>query len=259
MNSPKVSICIPAYEMHGKGALFLAESLDRIKTQTYQNYEVVISDNSVTDMIFNVYQTFKDLINIKYIKHNGRKTMSPNTNNAIRYSDGDLIKILFLDDFFFDDNSLSLLLRAYFETKRPWIISACTHSVDGQHFFNSMTPYYTDKIFLGNNTISSPSVVMFERQVEVLFDEELTWLMDCDFYKRMYKCFGLPGICEEVTVVNRVGTHQVSQSGVIREIQITELRYIMQKYPLDISFSDRIKIIKYLIPRQFRDLMKKFT
>ena len=259
MTTPKISICIPAYEMHGKGALFLAESLRRIRTQTYQNYEVVISDNSTTEMIFDVYQTFKDLINIKYIKHNGSKTMSPNTNNAIKYSNGDLIKILFLDDFFADDNALHLLLRAYFEAKRPWIISGCTHSIDGQHFFNSMIPYYNDKIFLGNNTISSPSVIMFERQSEVLFDDELTWLMDCDFYKRMHDCFGPPGTCAEVTVVNRLGAHQVSNAGVNRSRKIRELKYVMKKHAASVNLWDRLLLVRHWIStKQLRMLTRYF-
>ena len=50
----KVSICIPTYEMKGFGANYLDHSLSVLEKQTYQNFEVIISDHSTTPLIENV-------------------------------------------------------------------------------------------------------------------------------------------------------------------------------------------------------------
>jgi hypothetical protein len=34
-------------------------------------------------------------------------------------------------------------------------------------------------------------------------DESLNWLMDCEYYKRMYDIHGEPSILDKFTVVNR--------------------------------------------------------
>ena len=47
----KISICIPTWEQYGKGVNFLKNNFDRILTQTYKNFNVIISDHSKNDEI----------------------------------------------------------------------------------------------------------------------------------------------------------------------------------------------------------------
>jgi len=49
----KISIAIPCYEMHGRGTEMLQYSLNTIKKQVNSDFEVVISDHSKNDDIFN--------------------------------------------------------------------------------------------------------------------------------------------------------------------------------------------------------------
>jgi glycosyltransferase involved in cell wall biosynthesis len=44
--NPSVSVCVPVYN----GELFLRETLDSILVQTFQDYEIVVSDNASTDL-----------------------------------------------------------------------------------------------------------------------------------------------------------------------------------------------------------------
>ena len=55
----KVSICIPTYEMKGFGANYLDHSLSVLEKQTYQNFEVIISDHSTTPLIENVCKKYQ--------------------------------------------------------------------------------------------------------------------------------------------------------------------------------------------------------
>jgi hypothetical protein len=60
--------------------------------------------------------------------------------------------------------------------------------------------------------------------------ENLFNLMDCDYYKRCYNKFGEPKILNAITVVNRIGNHQATNTIVNPELEIKELNYIKQKF-----------------------------
>jgi glycosyltransferase involved in cell wall biosynthesis len=259
MSEPLISICIPTYEMSGKGLEFLRQSVERIKNQNFTRFEVVVSDNSRNDDIKRYCENQIKFLNLIYVKNERKIGISANINFAIKHARADVIKVLFQDDFFYHNRALDNLYKVWKEKDRKWLVSASVHSHDGESFYLTLVPKFHPKIFLGSNTISSPSVLMISRKHAPEFDENLTWLMDCDYYKMCFDQFGLPAICEEPTIVNRVGEHQVSQSGVTRKIQIAELRYVMQKYAADLSFFDRLKVIKYLMPTHFRNIIRKFT
>lgn len=51
MNNPFFSISIPTYGYNGKGSEFLNFSLYKLSSQTFKNFEVVISDHSTDNTI----------------------------------------------------------------------------------------------------------------------------------------------------------------------------------------------------------------
>jgi hypothetical protein len=71
---------------------------------------------------------------------------------------------------------------------------------------------------------------MFKNDNILLFDEKLIWLMDVDYYKRLYDKHGLPVVCNDICIVNRVHTNQVSNTLATDEIKEAELQYIINKY-----------------------------
>ena len=50
MNNPKVSICIPTYNQ----VIYLKRTIDSVFEQTYTDYEIIITDDSPTDVVFDV-------------------------------------------------------------------------------------------------------------------------------------------------------------------------------------------------------------
>ena len=62
----KVSVCIPRYEMKGKGAEYLDHSFNLLYAQSYKNFEVIISDNSKNDNIKKLCEIWSDKLNINY-------------------------------------------------------------------------------------------------------------------------------------------------------------------------------------------------
>jgi hypothetical protein len=149
-----------------------------------------------------------------------------NINNAIKHASRDIIKILFQDDFLYDEHSLEKQLECF---KSDWMVTACCH-YNGKEIYKPYYPKYHNNIQYGENTISSPSVLMFKNKNILEFDENLFWLMDVDYYKRLYNMFGSPSICSYITVVNREHENQVSNTLATEEIKKQELEYIIKKY-----------------------------
>lgn len=226
-----LSVCIPAYEMRGNGTRFLEHSFNILKKQTFKEFEVVVSDQSDNEDIQNLCNKWSSDLNIKHsYNRSARRQSSTNANNAVAHASGDIVRLLFQDDFLFDENSLETEMVHFTGNQNCWMVSACCHTKDGLNLVNPFYPKYHDAIHYGNNTISSPSVITLKRDSFVGFDENLFWLMDVEFYKRMYDTCGLPAVCNYITAVNREHKDQVSNTIATEEIKKKELEYIINKY-----------------------------
>lgn len=194
---PKISIVTPVYDMKDKNKFLerLSKSIDR---QNFKDFEWVISENG--------------------------KGMAANTNEGINRAKGDILKIIFMDDYFAHDNSL-LKISETFEGR--WLVTACEH--DNGTRGNPHYAWYNEEIHTGNNTIGSPSVLAFENEDPLLFDESLTWMLDCDLYKRLYDRYGVPTVLDDINVVIGIGEHQMTNL-IDNETKIKETNSLIKKY-----------------------------
>jgi hypothetical protein len=225
-----MSIAIPTYEAYGKGSEYLEFQFHKFLTQTFKDFEIVISDHSQNEDIYNLCDKYSTLLNIKYIRNNTKiGNSSANLNNAIKYCSGDFIKIIFQDDFLYENSSLEHIINSL-NDQSTWLITACDHSIDCKNFIRPLYPNYHDKIYLGYNTISSPSVLCIKNNKEtILFDENLIWLMDVDYYKQCFNKFGYPQILNIITVVNRISNTQLTNH-ISEYIKKQELSIVIEKY-----------------------------
>ncbi len=237
-----LSVCIPTYEMNGVGHVFLKQSFDILTRQSFKDFDVVISDHSRTDVIKDLCDEYTSRLDIHYYRYNEKiGSSSANLNNAITKATGKMLKILFQDDFLYDENSLQNIANNFDVIKDRWLVTACEHSKDGVNYYRPFYPKYNDKIYLGNNTISSPSVLTIKNERPLLFDENLTWFMDCDYYKRCHDAFGDPKILNAINVVNRTGAHQVSSTVADKALRKREYRYILEKYRKSMQFLEKVR------------------
>lgn len=226
-----LSICIPTYEMKGSGHVFLKHTFTILSNQTFKDFEIIISDHSKNDEIKNLCDIYKEMLDIKYYKNNENiGNSSANINNAMKKAKGKLVKILFQDDFLYDEKSLEVIVSDFNLTKDHWLVTACAHTRDGMLFFKPHYPKYNKNIHLGKNTIGSPSVLTIKNENPLFFDEKLIWLMDCDYYKRCYNAYGLPKVIDDINVVIGVGEHQVTNTKATFRIRQAEYQYILDKY-----------------------------
>jgi glycosyltransferase involved in cell wall biosynthesis len=228
----KISICIPTWEQYGKGVEFLKNTFESILIQSYKNFNVIISDHSKNDDIKLLCNLYSDKFEIRYFKNNELLGNGPaNTNNSIIHADGDIIKILFQDDFFYQKNALESIIKEFESDECNWLVTGCNHTYDnGKNFVNFMIPRWNDDIIIGVNTISSPSVLSFRNKDVCLFDEELTMLMDCEMYYQLYIKYGLPKIITDFLITNRMHQHQIS-SLYTKDIHL-EIKHIKNKHKI---------------------------
>lgn len=233
----RFSIAIPTWESYGRGGEFLDDLLRTIEIQTFKDFEVCISDHCENDEVLNVVKTFEDKFNIVYSKNDENRGNGPaNTNKAIDMCSGDIIKVMFQDDFFYDDESLEKIDKELTHSDRKWLVNGCNHTKnDGHSFYWEMYPRWNERLLQGVNTISSPSVLSFRKEVTNRFDETLVYFMDCEFYYGMNAAYGLPVFLDDVLVSNRVGEYSVTTnvSHKNRDYYVNkETKYCKEKYGL---------------------------
>lgn len=103
---PKVSICVPAYG-NPEG---IRRLLDSVAAQSYQDYEVVLTDDSADESVRRAVQE-AGLCRLRYQKNEIRLGASGNWNEAVRLAEGDYIKMMHHDDWFTDGDSLGRFVR----------------------------------------------------------------------------------------------------------------------------------------------------
>ena len=197
--------------MKGDGLFFLELNLTRILHQTHKNVEVIVSDHSINDEIEKLCEKFSSKLNIKYLRNEvDRGSSSANMNNGIIHSTGSIIKILMQDDYLHMTNALENIIRAFSENNIDWLVSGCVYGGKDGLSRGNMFPLYTENILSGNNRIGSPSVLTIKNEEPILFNKDLIWLMDCDYYKRCYDKFGQPFILNEHQVFISQHEHQLT-------------------------------------------------
>lgn len=212
-----VSIAISTYEANGHGASFTRKLLESIVMQTYRPLEIVIADHSLDDAVAAVVRDAVNAVNavevnIRYIHNpNDRGSSSANTNLAIDSCTGDIIKILFGDDYFSHPNAITQIVNAFnTHPESVWLVTGCNHTKDGNNVYRPHIPKLNPNLCIGNNTVGCPSVVAIRSSVRERFDTSLKWLMDTEMYHRLLLTHGKPIIINNELVTIRQHPNQVT-------------------------------------------------
>jgi len=231
-----VSIAIPVYEMNSMGKYFLDISLKKIADQTYKDIQVVISDHSINSELEELCNLYSEKLNILYLKNvEKRGSSSANLNNAIKNCKGQIIKILMQDEFLYDNSSIEKIKNIFINNEEAyWLLSGCIYGTSEFDVKGNMYPIYSDDIVRGINTIGSPSMLTIKNEDLEFFDENLLWVMDCEYYKRMFDKFGAPIIVKEHQVF--VAQHKDQVTSILsEEVKKTEVNYLIKKYSYELK------------------------
>ncbi len=229
-----ISICIPAY----KHPDFLKRLLDSISIQSYGNFEVILSDDSPDQEVERLANLYSSKFPIKYFHNSVPKGTPGNWNQAICQAGGTWIKLMHDDDWFSDKESLLQFVKAIeLNPGSGFIFSAYKniHLDSGagrEVFINQFRLRWLKRnpvTLFAQNGVGPPSAVMHKANPAILYDTEMRWLVDIDFYIRLLSKEN-PAYLAKPLVNIGVSEEQVTRSSYRqRSIEIPESFRILNK------------------------------
>jgi glycosyltransferase involved in cell wall biosynthesis len=184
-NPPLVSVVIPTYNRPH----LIGRAVQSVLNQTYQNFEIVVIDDSPNDETEQIIKSFNDQ-RIKYIKNKERKGPSAARNQGIKASDPQSKYIAFLDD---DDEYLPQLLEKAVKKleENSDIVMVCTDAEmrdENGRFIREMRWNFNRDFWrqaIGNGSVVRRDLFFKEN---IWFDENLVVLLeDVDISLRALK------------------------------------------------------------------------
>lgn len=95
---PRVSVVMPAYN----DQRYVAETIQSVLAQTYQDFQFIITNNGSTDETGNIIKTFTDP-RIKLLTLEKNRGHCGGMNNSIRAAQGEFLALLNADDLYAPD------------------------------------------------------------------------------------------------------------------------------------------------------------
>ena len=210
----EISIALPVYEFKGDGVKYIDELFASLAKQSFTDFDVVISDHSKDDVIMEYLRDCEYDFDITYVKNpNGRGFQAPNTDCAIEHAEGRIIKLIYQDDLFVDNDALQKIYDAI-ENGAKWLIHGFTHTTDGVETHRDCAPKWSSRMLEGDNLLGSPSCTAYLNGTYLGMDHEMKLLIDTELYHRMRMEHGMPVMLDDVLIANREHENRTSASGI---------------------------------------------
>lgn len=213
MKSPKISVCIPVHNAE----LWLAESIESIIDQSFQDWEIVTFDDGSTDGSFDIYKHYKKILGEKYTPIQLRNAGQPygiavSRNYCIQKSLGQIIVVQDADDISHKDR-LKKTWKYFQRHKKVDIVYGSYQYVNefGQPMAEEPAKPFDEKKLLKENYIGHPTVA-FRRNIGVNYRPECKVIDDWFFYLDCIKAGKKFGVINEVLTFYRVLHTSVSRS-----------------------------------------------
>jgi len=251
------SVCIPTYN----SVKYLKRLLNSLFSQSFFDFEIVISDDSTTDEVMNFCSEIEDH-RIRYFKHKSLRTATENWNYALQNAKGKYRMLVHHDDYFYNEYCLEEIYQncigsgekdAYFlGFKNENLQKRCFYN---QFVFKSIKDEPSKLLFV--NYLSAPSCLVLHENVKINYDSNLKWLVDVEFYKRLFLNYSLISYLPEIKMVIGGGDERITNSISKNEI-LYEYFYLSKqniyKYQLGIYFVKYMKFRIYLT-EYFRNII----
>lgn len=214
---PRLSICIPTYCQID----FLRETLSSVKAQDFNDYELIISDDSPDDTVKELVASFNFDDRLRYHRNPVPLGSPENWNEAVRRAKGDYIKLLHHDDRLDHSGALSAFVRLLDENPEA-IFAFCASRVEDVISRESRIHRLTEdqlkqiscipeKLFFGN-VIGAPSATIYRNGLAIEYDQSMKWLVDIDFYIRILHQNRRFAYTPEVLIITPTNAvHQVTE------------------------------------------------
>lgn len=260
--APLISICIPAYER----PVYLQRLLDSISKQVFRDFEVIITDDSTSDAVEELLFSSHYKFPISY-QRNARALGTPqNWMEGIKLATGHWIKIMHDDDWLSDryalenfaaqiDEGADVLFSGYYAYEEA--NKSSKNKTIRPHQFQAIRkdPY---RLF-ADNLIGPPSVVLFRKSMQELYDPKLKWLVDLEAYVRMIRRYTTRYIASPLVTMSYNETQVTKACFRNPAVEIPEALYYYRKHGLAvtrswISYDGWWRLVRNLSIRSEQDL-----
>lgn len=217
MKNPLISVVIPAY----KAESFIVATLESVRMQTYQNYELIVVDDGSPDRTAEVVQNYlcKSGIRGQVIRQENKKIAGAR-NTGINHANGEYIALLDHDDIWHSNK----LERVVVEIKRnPRIGLFCHNEIAKRNGVQvrvikngpATDDMYSSLLFKGNAL--SPSATVFRKEAAISIggfceNPEFNTVEDYDFWMRLsrvVKFMFIDEVLGEYTLVDTAASRQI--------------------------------------------------
>ena len=231
---PKVSICIPAYNE----AEHLKTTIDAILIQTYQDYEIVITDDSPRTIVADLVTNYNLPEKIKYFKNTTILGSPENWNESILKASGEYIKILHHDDWLNFDDSLVKYVRLLDENPGADFAFSATQAIypQGVDWIHEISESQLVELknhpllLYSNNIVGAPSTTIIRNNPELRFDRNLKWHVDIEYYIRQITRNAKIAYSSELLVVTFLAEGRVSDKCKgNKKVEVFEYFYLLGK------------------------------
>lgn len=245
---PLVSIIVITYH----SAKYVLETLESCKVQTYNNIELIVSDDGSTDETVRICRDWiqthsKRFVRTELVTAEKNTGIPANCNRGVRSAKGEWIKLIAGDDALLP-TCIELNINYIKNHKQVHVLqSECIHYTDnfGEQNFSAISnlaqnPFFTYPakkqlaLLIKKNHLSAPSVFFSRISYDAVggFDEDFRKIEDYPFWLRLvnsnYKFFSLA----QPTVKYRIHSESVQkkEKPFITSDYVYELQMIDKKY-----------------------------
>jgi len=258
-NKPLVAICIPAYE----NIECLQRLISSVQMQTYENYIVIITDDSQT---YCIEEYIKILGNdrIIYYRNPTRVGASHNTNNAIKLAlknNAEIIKLMHQDDWFTYENSLEKMIGKLIKTNSDVIFTGNFEVYSQLNRERICSKLQLEQIrkditnIYRANVLGAPSNILY-RSSGIYFDSSFTWLLDVDFYLRLLPDKTVEYIYEPLVSIGHDGNQLTDYFLLHPEVMLKETLKLYQKLQILHTWNNRFYLVHFLW-KSVKQIIKK--
>ena len=211
--------------------------------EKHSKIKIIISDDSRTDVIKKYIYSINRK-NITYIKNKKTLGLAKNWNQLLSNCESKYFMFLHNDDFINDKFFFDKFYKFLKEKNNPDIISCATRIINYKiklkklHIKSPLRKFLyliSKKYILKRNYIGPVSSLIIKNNKIPKFDTEIKWLVDVDFYYRIFKNNKIffTDQLEIISEFNNKSSQHFLNRKIIGELNKKEFYYLVKKYNLN--------------------------
>ena len=221
MNTPLVSICIPAY----KAESFIPETLASIQAQTLTNWEVIVTEDGTKDSTEELVGAFAKTVSqrVIYNRHEINRGLPHTRNTGIGAARGQWIAFLDADDFWAPDHLEALVAQTKKTSYDMVFAGSQLYDHESRKTVGVRMPSEAHlktlpySLYMGSLSVM-PSSVLIRRESFGRFglvSIEFRRVNDTEYWLRVLKHGGTIGFSGKATCIYRQHAGSLTQSSAV--------------------------------------------